>query len=175
MKVFSILLMLLFMNLQTVYDFNKNVNPRDWNIVDDVVMGGRSNGRFYINPDGHGVFTGVVSIENNGGFSSVRHTSNNIKTSKNGIMVLHLKGDGKSYQLRIKDKLNTYYSYVTTFKTSGDWEVIEIQLKNMYPSFRGRTLNLPNFNAETIEEIAFLIGNKKNESFTLLIDKIELK
>ncbi|MFN4198010.1 MAG: CIA30 family protein, partial [Flavobacterium sp.] len=54
-------------------------------------------------------------------------------------------------------------------------EIIEIPLNRMYPSFRGRTLNLPNFEANTIEEIAFLIGNKKNESFTLLIDKIELK
>jgi hypothetical protein len=166
---------LMGMNAQLVYDFNKNANPREWMIVDDVVMGGRSNGRFYINSEGNGVFTGTVSTENNGGFSSVRHSCNNIKTSKNGILLLHIKGDSKSYQVRIKDKLNTYFSYVTTFKTSGDWEIIEIPLNRMYPSFRGRTLNLPNFEANTIEEIAFLIGNKKNESFTLLIDKIELK
>lgn len=175
MKWFLMVLMLMGMNTQLVYDFNTNVNPRDWMIVDDVVMGGRSNGRFYINTEGYGVFTGSVSTENNGGFSSVRHSCNTIKTSKNGILILHIKGDGKAYQVRIKDKLNTYYSYITTFKTSDDWEIIEIPLNRMYPSFRGRTLNLPNFEANTIEEIAFLIGNKKNESFTLLIDKIELK
>lgn len=45
----------------------------------------------------------------------------------------------------------------------------------MYPSFRGRKLAQPNFSSDHVEEIAFLIGNKKPESFKLMIDKIELK
>jgi len=45
----------------------------------------------------------------------------------------------------------------------------------MYPAFRGRKLELPNFSESTIEEIAFLIGNKKNEDFELLIDSITLE
>ena len=44
----------------------------------------------------------------------------------------------------------------------------------MYPSFRGRKLNKENFNKTSIEEIGFLIGNKKQEKFNLEIDKIEL-
>jgi hypothetical protein len=44
----------------------------------------------------------------------------------------------------------------------------------LYPSFRGQTLDLPNFKGDFLEEIVFLIGNKKNESFELLIDSIEL-
>jgi hypothetical protein len=45
----------------------------------------------------------------------------------------------------------------------------------MYPAFRGRKLNIGNFNADTIEQLAFLIGNKKNEKFQLLIKGIYLK
>ena len=45
----------------------------------------------------------------------------------------------------------------------------------MYPSFRGRRLNKSNFSDDKIQEIAFLIGNKKEENFQLLIDKIDLK
>jgi hypothetical protein len=45
----------------------------------------------------------------------------------------------------------------------------------MYPSFRGRKLDAPNFSHDNIEEIVFLIGNKKNERFELIIDKIALK
>ena len=52
---------------------------------------------------------------------------------------------------------------------------MEISLSNMYPSFRGRKLALPNFSSKNIEEITFLIGNKKEESFQLEIDKIYLK
>ena len=51
---------------------------------------------------------------------------------------------------------------------------LEISLKSMYPSFRGRRLDLPNFSQNHIEEITFLVANKKNENFKLLIDIIEL-
>jgi hypothetical protein len=87
---------------------------------------------------------------------------------------IRLKGDGKNYQFRIKDDINSYYSYITTFETSGEWETITLNLKDLYPSFRGQTLNLPNFDGKFLEEIVFLIGNKKDESFELKLDKIEL-
>jgi len=45
----------------------------------------------------------------------------------------------------------------------------------MYPSFRGRKLDQPNFSKDCIEEIAFLFGNKSQEKFKLIIDKIEWK
>jgi hypothetical protein len=75
----------------------------------------------------------------------------------------------------LKSKASEYYSFVYSFKTSKEWETIVIPLKDMYPSFRGRKLDMPNFNKENIEEIAFLISNKQKEEFQLLIDKIELK
>ena len=45
----------------------------------------------------------------------------------------------------------------------------------MYPVFRGRGLNQPNFSGKYLQEIGFLIGNKRAEKFNLIIDKIELK
>ena len=44
----------------------------------------------------------------------------------------------------------------------------------MYPSFRGRKLNMKNFSSDYFQQISFLVGNKKNERFKLLIDSIEL-
>jgi hypothetical protein len=75
----------------------------------------------------------------------------------------------------MKSKSNTYYSYITTFSTSNKWETISINLQDLYPSFRGAKLKEENFNASSIEEISFLIANKKNESFKLIIDKIEIE
>ena len=49
------------------------------------------------------------------------------------------------------------------------------QFKRANPAFRGRTLNYPNFDKTTIEELAFLIGNKKAEDFKLIIDSITLE
>lgn len=162
------------MNDFLLFDFNEKTNPLEWRIIDDVVMGGISDGKFKIDENGNGVFFGNVSTENNGGFSSVRYQMNTKDISGFSKVNIRLKGDGKNYQFRIKDDINSYYSYITTFKTSGEWETVTLNLKDLYPSFRGQTLNLPNFDGKFLEEIVFLIGNKKDESFELKLDKIEL-
>ena len=43
-----------------------------WRITDDRVMGGRSQGKFEITKQDTMRFSGNLSLENNGGFSSVR-------------------------------------------------------------------------------------------------------
>ena len=143
--------------------------------VDDVVMGGKSSGTFNLNTDGFGVFEGSISLDNNGGFSSVRYRFEKTLVKEYSTVHIKLRGDGKKYQFRIKAKSGDYYSYISPFQTTGEWQEIEIPLKEMYPSFRGRKLDQPNFSDDYIEEITFLIGNKKEEDFQLLIAKIELR
>lgn len=170
-----LLTLLTITNSDTIFDFKEGVDLRYWQIVDDVVMGGRSSGQFRLNSEGHGVFQGAVSLENNGGFSSVRYSFNSIDVQDSKAIVLRVKGDGKSYQFRIKDDRYNYYSYITTFNTNKEWQDIEIPLNTMYPAFRGRDLNMPNFSKDSIEELAILIGNKRPEEFMLIIDSISLR
>ena len=160
---------------QVIFDFNKSAEIQNWLIVDDVVMGGKSSGTFNLNADGFGVFEGNISLDNNGGFSSVRYRFEKTLVKEYSTVHIKLRGDGKKYQFRIKAKSGDYYSYISPFQTTGEWQEIEIPLKDMYPSFRGRKLDQPNFSDDYIEEITFLIGNKKEEDFQLLIDKIELR
>ena len=61
---------------QTIFEFKSNSNLDDWQVIDDTVMGGVSNGLLRLDADGNGVFMGDVSIENNGGFSSIAHEPN---------------------------------------------------------------------------------------------------
>jgi hypothetical protein len=98
----------------------------------------------------------------------------NIKANASQKLRIKIKGDGKTYQFRVRPSSNTYYSYVTSYQTTGEWEEIEIDLDSMYPVFRGRKLNLPNYNHERIGEFAILIGNKKAEEFRLIIDSIKI-
>ncbi|MDB4105478.1 CIA30 family protein [Salibacteraceae bacterium] len=160
---------------QVIFDFNKSAEIQNWLIVDDVVMGGKSSGTFNLNADGFGVFEGNISLDNNGGFSSVRYRFEKTLVKEYSTVHIKLRGDGKKYQFRIKAKSGDYYSYISPFQTTGEWQEIEIPLKEMYPSFRGRKLDQPNFSDDYIEEITFLIGNKKEEDFQLLIAKIELR
>ncbi len=159
----------------SLFDFHQNSDISNWRVVDDVVMGGRSAGGFYLNEEGHGVFEGKVSLENNGGFSSLRCVLGATDIEGHQTVCIRLKGDGKRYQFRLKAQSSDYYSYITHFTTTGEWQSIEIPLTDLYPSFRGRKLNQGNFSANSIEEMGFLIANKKAESFKLEIDKIELK
>ena len=161
--------------MDSIFNFSKTSKIDDWRVVNDDVMGGVSSASFELNNDGNAEFKGNVSTANNGGFASVRYRfSEKDITGKTSISI-RLKGDSKFYQFRIKSKSNTYYSYITTFPTSNSWETIRINLQDLYPSFRGRKLNKENFNESSLEEISFLIGNKKNQSFKLVIDKIEIE
>ena len=158
-----------------IYGFNSDVNNKDWRIVDDVVMGGRSQGSFTLSEDGHGLFSGKVSLENYGGFSSVRHVVTDLNIQGNSVFVIRLKGDGKNYQFRTKSNRYQRHSYIGEFKTNGEWQEITIEIEDMYPAFRGRKLKMPPYPGNELAEIAFLIGNKKAESFRLEIDWIKMR
>ncbi|MDZ7756330.1 CIA30 family protein [Rhodohalobacter sp.] len=59
--IIGILFFILSMNTQLIFDFDKNSDLKDWSIVDDVVMGGRSNGTMGLSPEGHGLFLGDIA------------------------------------------------------------------------------------------------------------------
>lgn len=163
------------MTYTSIFDFNQQADIQDWMVVNDQVMGGKSSAIFNINSEGFGEFSGKVSLENNGGFSSLRYRFDKIQVTDYTKICIKLLGDGKRLQFRIKSKVSDEYSYISFFETSGAWETIEIPLKDMYPWFRGKQLNQSNFSHDYIEEIGFLIGNKKAENFRLVIEKITLE
>jgi hypothetical protein len=81
-------------------------------------------------------FSRDAFLDNNGGFSSVRYRFLKKQINLFHSIMIFYKGDGKSYQLRVKSD-DQYYSYINPFTTTGVWQEIEIPLKNFYPSFRG--------------------------------------
>ncbi|MDB9720910.1 CIA30 family protein [Winogradskyella sp.] len=175
MSNFGLYILTLFIQSMVVFNFTPKSDLYNWKIIDDVVMGGRSDGNFKINEQGHGEFTGAISLRNNGGFSSLRYNFKTVNSSKFSKFVIRIKGDGKAYQFRVKDQRNNRYSYIYQFTTTTDWQTIEIPFSKMYASFRGYSLDMPNYSGTQMEEIAFLIGNKKEENFKLLIDAIALE
>ena len=174
-NLFLLFLIPAVMNAQMIFDFNENADLSNWLIVNDVVMGGRSNSSFGLNPEGHAMFSGDVSLENNGGFASVRYRFPKMEVGAYKKIRIRCKGDGKRYQFRVKDNSDHYYTFIAHFETTGEWETIEIELNTLYPNFRGRKLDMANFHGEFMEEIGILIANKKAEGFELLIDRIELE
>ena len=162
------------MRRQIIFEFNKDDSLQSWKTVDDVVMGGRSRGEITLSPEGYGLFSGTISLENNGGFSSVRYLPADLEVNPKNKIRMRLKGDEKRYQFRVKHDQQASHSYISYFETTGEWQDIIVLLNDLYPTFRGRRLDQPNFHHNTIQELGFLIANKKAEDFELVIDKIEL-
>ena len=163
------------MKAEVLYDFSENSSLRYWSVVDDGVMGGVSQGSLRINYEGHGVFSGYVSLENYGGFSSIRYNTTPVSVVGYEFLSIKVFGDDKDYQIRIKSDYYDRHVYSKPFFAKNEWQEISIPLGKMKPQFRGRKLRMSNFNERSIVEIGILIGNKVEEDFTLFIDQISLK
>lgn len=175
MKLILVIGMVLWMKPDSVIvDFSTEASLENWWIVDDVVMGGRSDGRMEVNEEGNVVFYGKVSLENNGGFSSVRHGFQERQVQGYHYFKIRLKGDGKKYQFRARSERSDRHAYAYTIQTDGTWQTVLVPMSEMYPTWRGMKLNIPNYPGSTLSEIVFLVGNKKNEEFRLEIDSVML-
>ncbi|MBK6949240.1 MAG: CIA30 family protein [Haliscomenobacter sp.] len=157
------------------YTFSTQTNIKEWRIVNDGVMGGISRSSLVLTDAGHGKFSGRVSLANNGGFASIQLNTTIKLSEEKKFIVLRVQGDGKRYEFRLKGTISQSESYVHQFATSGEWENIKLAISEFYPQFRGRKLNIPNFNFESIEQLSFLIANKQEEDFELLIHWIGLE
>ncbi|PKQ61756.1 CIA30 family protein [Labilibaculum filiforme] len=162
-------------NTATLVEFNSTSNISDWFVINDTIMGGKSDSGFYLNKEGDAVFKGNISLENKGGFSMLKHRLLPINVAKYDTIALKLKGDGKRYQVRLKSNSEEQHAYASYFVTSGNWQIIEIPLAELHPTFRGQKLQIANYPNKILEEIAILIGNKKAESFHLELKWIALK
>ena len=158
----------------TIFDFSQETSSNGWYVVNDGVMGGLSQGQFS-RENGVAIFKGNVSTDNNGGFTMIQNQFETIKTDKFAAFKIRLKGDGKDYQFRVRSDKNQQHSYVYQFSTTGEWQEISVPFSSLAPRYRGRSLEMTNFDGAKIEEIAFLIGNKKKESFTLILDRISVE
>ena len=160
---------------RAIFCFTQDADLSQWEVQDNIVMGGRSQGALAINEAGNAVFTGTVSLENDGGFSSVQHAFEPIDVSGFRTIVLGLKGDGKTYQLRVDATPDARHSYACDFQSSGCWQTVEIPFADLFAIRHGDRLDLPNYPGQTLAQIQILIGNGTPESFRLELDKIWLK
>ena len=160
-----------------LYSFTKQGKGK-WRVQDDVVMGGRSVSQLKITDENYARFSGQVSLENNGGFCSIHQTVEKdpyIISDKSKSFLLLLNGDGKDYNFRVRTP-NGRHSYGFTFPTKGDgkWETITIPFNKMEATYHGEPVEVPNYAGENVVETQLLIGNKKEETFELLIESIEV-
>jgi len=158
-----------------LFDFQAPTNSPAWQIVNDDVMGGVSTSRFQILTNGGAVFSGVVSLENNGGFASVRSSPVRHDLTGCGCFVIRLRGDGRRYKFTARTETGFDAPlYQCAFETKrGEWEEHRLAFKDFVPTFRGRTLTgVPPLNAANVTSVGFLISDQQAGPFRLEIVSI---
>ena len=145
-----------------------------WRTVLDGVMGGRSTGRILATDDGTIVFDGATSLENNGGFSSMRTDVAEGACDGADAIRLIVKGDGRDYKLGVKGYRGmSPEGYWQSFPTvAGEWTEVVMPIRDLERQFMGRPLQ-GRIAPEDIRAIEFYIYDKNAGDFRLEIDSIE--
>jgi hypothetical protein len=146
----------------------------EWQVTNDGVMGGLSVGKTQLEEQNF-IFYGHVSTENNGGFTSVYRPVATMSAEFESVKIA-VKGDGKSYQLRMRNKVMGYnLVYKISFDTKADvMQTLTFKLADFRASFRGRIISdAPVLKAQTISHVGFLITTQQNSQFSLSASEIE--
>lgn len=147
-----------------------------WVTLDDDVMGGHSRSRVVVR-DGVLRFSGTTSLEDKGGFASIRARGAFDIADATGLR-LRVLGDGRAYQLRIATDARHRGSHVSwrgdVATCVGDWHEATVVFADMRPTYRGTVLEGPALDLSKVEEIGVLIGDGRAGAFSLAIAWIAL-
>ena len=149
-------------------------SPLDWWVINDTVMGGRSQSRWVAKTGEMGVFEGLLSLENNGGFTSVR-SSTVAFGAAHDIVRLRVRGDGRTYRFVLRtDATGGGVSYQHSFQTkAGQWTDIDLSLKDFHARWRGRNvMGAPPLRADDVRSVGFLLADKTPGPFQLQVSEI---
>lgn len=161
---------------RVLFDFFGPEAAGQWQTVNDVVMGGRSEGRFRFLKDGVLEFYGTLSLENNGGFASVRSKPKKLNLQTGDTIIARVNGDGRLYSLNLYvPQPRVAFSYRVKFQTEKDkWIEVRVPLQDFVATSFGRVVtNARPVNPEQVNSIGFLLGDKKAGPFKLDVDWIK--
>jgi len=163
--------------LPTLFDFTRTDARKEWQTVNDGVMGGVSEGKFKITDTKTLEFFGKLSLENNGGFASVRTRAKKIGLEKGDTLVAKVRGDGREYSLNLYlNKPLIAFSYRATVQTKKDeWIEVKLPLDKFEATSFGRVVkDAGPVKPEEINALGFMLGDKKAGPFKMEIEWIKV-
>ena len=161
---------------RVLFEFGKPASTKEWQTVNDGVMGGVSDGRFKITDDQTMDFFGTLSLENNGGFASVRSRPKKLGLEKGDTLVARVRGDGREYTLNLYvPRPRIAFSYRSLFKTEkSEWIEVRTPLDKFVATSFGRVVPDEPLNPGEVNAIGFLLSDKKAGPFRLEVDWIKV-
>jgi len=160
---------------KSLINFSDASAVRQWISVNDNVMGGISEGGFRITDDKTLEFSGNISLENRGGFASIRTRPADLNLDGYDTIVLRVKGDGRTYYVNLRtSSARAAGSYRAPLKTQeGTWREVRVPLKDFqYSAFGRRIAGADPLMANKIQSVGFTLADKQAGPFRLEVDWI---
>jgi len=155
-------------------DFTSTTPDLGWYVVNDNVMGGRSDGDFKLEQGKLG-FTGRTNTTG-GGFSSIRTESLQLDLSKHAGIELKIRGDGRRYTWRLTTDARWRgrpVGYWADFETrDGEWVTVNIPFDSFVPQYRGYQLEGPELDPAQITGMGLMIYDNQDGPFELKLASV---
>jgi monofunctional biosynthetic peptidoglycan transglycosylase len=157
---------------KTLVAFTTRDDVARWSASSDTVMGGISSTRISAGMSNTLVFSGVVRLENNGGFSTISsaaRTRGGDDLSGFESVALHVKGDGKTYQLWLYSGSRRQVR-VARFETkAGEWQdvILPFDTFEAENGFGERIRGTDTYTPGNVTGYRLLISDKQSGPFAL--------
>ena len=160
-----------------LFDFSDPVAVAQWAPIDDRVMGGISRSCLRHEAAGHAVFEGVVSLERNGGFASVRSTPRARGKPGAEACLIEVRAAGQQFKLSMltDDSFDTLNYQASFAPSANDWQTVRLPLAAFRVTFRGREVpDAPALDPARIRQVGLMIADRQAGPFGLDIRRISL-
>jgi monofunctional biosynthetic peptidoglycan transglycosylase len=163
---------------KALFDFTGTDAANEWQTINDGVMGGVSEGKVKITDKKTLEFYGNLSLENNGGFASVRTKAKKLGLEKGDVLVAKVRGDGREYSMNLYvPRPLTAFSYRATVQTKKEeWIEVKLPLDKFVATSFGRVVkDAGPVNPQEVNGLGFLLGDKKAGPFKLEVEWIRVE
>lgn len=175
--ILGLLILLPISNYSIVIDFGKEQGAYGWRIVNDDVMGGRSTSSAYLTENTL-YFEGEVSLQNNGGFASIRSPYQTQDLSRYTEVIIRARGTSRDFALSF-DTSRAWYrpNYKFNFTPDQQWREYRLKLADL-PQYQigkptGRTID--GSKLSSVKRLGIILFDKLEGPFWLEVDFIRFE
>ncbi|MGI5818707.1 MAG: CIA30 family protein [Armatimonadota bacterium] len=152
-----------------IFDFNDPDSDGNWRVINDTVMGGRSTSTVE-RADAVLVFEGRLSLENEGGFCSVRSNTQGWDLSEFEGLAVSIRTGDRSFVLTARDEPGSdTVGYQHPLPVTGDqWQTVHALFADFEATYHGRVLeDDPGLDIARVRSIGFIIADDREGPFRL--------
>jgi len=160
-----------------LFDFSEADDAKEWQTVNDGVMGGVSEGKFKITDQKTMEFYGILSLKNNGGFASVRTKAKELELQVGDTLVAKVRGDGREYSMNLYlNKPLIAFAYRAKLPTKKDeWTEISVPIDKFEATWFGRVVKEAGVvKPEEINAAGFMLSDKQAGPFKMEVEWIKV-